>query len=835
MKILQAHADRDSGVITYYVRDEGNVRKRQVRGEFVSYLRAGDVNREMLRAFRNSKNVCGVSQEGSWIRVSWTSNAARDAANDPKDGWFAKQGIDTFEADVPVLRRWMADEGIEIDRPRRCYLDIETCARFSMSEKEKQRILTWTVMDDAGNARQGCVESDDDGAEKRLLADFWSTIEGFDQILAWNGDGFDFPMIFARSALHKIPVDARRWIWLDHLELFRRMNTAAESGDEKQSLALQAVSMSVLREGKMEGVGYKQIFPYWQAGGEKQALLLAYNKHDVDLMRRIEAKTGYVDLLQTLAEVTGVVADTHGISPMPQVEQYMLRLGKERGQHFRTRERREDQGQFAGAFVMEPTAKGIARGVHVCDFASMYPSIILTWNMSPETFLGPREAPPMPTYLRHLPNPLPPRPADVCETPGMMMFSREPRGLLAEALEQMLTMRKKWNDAKSALPPGTAEWVDADRRSTAYKVAANSFFGVVGAPVSRLYVREVASSITGTGVWLIRKTIELAQQWGLEAIYGDTDSCFVRGCDAKRFGEFVAACNEELYPRLVQEQGCDPSRNRIKLAYEKEFERVVFVSAKRYAGRYKHYKGAAANEHSKPEVKGLEYKRGDGTRLARRLQAEVIELLMGGGVEVPAGLGEPGRKTLRREECAESPDDFVALLQKYKAAIFGEAPIDLEDVVQTKKVAKPLHEYVSKLKKDGTDAAQPPHIRVAKILRDRGEDVREGSRIAYVVVDGTTSPATVIPASDWTGECDRYELWDAVTAPTIRLLEAAFPSVDWSGPWTIRRPRKVVVKGALGAAVKTQRAIVEGRVTKRSKGNVESGPLFSIGDAKPRH
>lgn len=830
--MLNAHIDPQTAVITYYERVGDAVRKRTARGEYVSYLAKNDVKRDLLRALRESHNVVGVTQESAWLRVAWASRYAREATCDGTEGWFIKQGIQTYEGDVPPLRRWMADNAVTIQKPRRCYLDIETCARFPMSEKEKQRILTWTVMDDDGNARQGCLESDDDSAEKRLLTDFWSTIENFDQVLAWNGDGFDFPMIFARSALQGVSADARRWLWLDHLELFRRMNTAAESGDEKQSLALQAVSMSVLREGKMEGVGYKQIFPFWQAGGEKQRLLLEYNKRDVDLMRRIEAKTGYVDLLQTLVEVTGVVADTHGISPMPQVEQYMLRLGKERGVHFETRRRHDDQSQFAGAFVMEPTAKGVARNVHVCDFSSMYPSIILTWNMSPETFRGMREPPPRPAYLKHMPNPLPPRPDDVCEAPNMMMFATEPRGLLAEALEQMLAMRKKWNDAKSALPPGTAEWVDADRRSTAYKVAANSFFGVVGAPVSRLYVREVASSITATGVWLIRKTIELAQQWGLEAIYGDTDSCFVRGCNAERFREFVEACNAELYPRLAQEQGCG-ARNKIKLAYEKEFERVVFVSAKRYAGRYRHYKGAPANEHSKPEVKGLEYKRGDGTRLARRLQAEAIELLMGGGVEIPAGLGEPGRKSLRREECAESPDDFVALLTRYRDAIFSDGALELDDVVQTKKVAKPLGEYVSKMKKDGTEAAQPPHIRVAKILRDRGEDVREGTRIAYVVVDGSTAPATVIPASDWTGDCDRYELWDTVSSPTLRLLEAAFPAEDWATPWTIRRPRKQAVRAAIGARAKSKQAEAEGRVRKRAK--PEDGPLFSIDDSEPRH
>src|SRR5690606_26530080 len=94
------------------------------------------------------------------------------------------------------------------------------------------------------------------------------------------------------------------------------------------------------------------------------------------------------------------------------------------------------------------------------------------------------------------------------------------------------------------------------------------------------------------------------------------------------FGRFVGWCNEEFYPRLLDERGVPPQWRRIKLSYEKEFARIVMCGKKRYAGRYTHYEGKDASADSKPEIKGLEFKRGDTLRLARQLQLEVINALL---------------------------------------------------------------------------------------------------------------------------------------------------------------------------------------------------------------
>jgi hypothetical protein len=134
--------------------------------------------------------------------------------------------------------------------------------------------------------------------------------------------------------------------------------------------------------------------------------------------------------------------------------------------------------------------------------------------------------------------------------------------------------------------------------------------------------------------------------------------------------------------------------------------------------------------------------------------------------------------------------------------------LPVEEVQLTKAITKPLKDYVVKKKGDGTDGSQPPHVRVAKMLADRGQDVGEGTRIAYVVLDGDGGINAPIPADDYDGNFDRYYLWESlVYPPTQRLLQAAFPDRDWvAGLERIRPPKPrgkaaKVAEGQLGLSL----------------------------------
>jgi len=773
----------------------GRLRKERVAAEHTCYLRAADVDAELERGLRDSRHVAGVKKEGEWVRVRWRSRDACRAACG-SEGWFDERHIEVFEGDVNPVRRYMTDNDVSIQRPRRCYVDLETDSRVPprRAAEGEARVLCWSLVGDDGFEDVRLLERDDDAAEAALLEELWRVLFDYDQVISWNGDRWDFPIVWVRSSMHRVKVDPRRWLWLDHLELFRTMNMhSAESGDEKQSMALGRVAESLGLDGKLD-VDASRSWEYWEAGGDDRRELAEYCLHDSRLMTQIEERTGFVDLLYTLADVCGVFPDSRGMNATNYVESFLLRLGRKRGIRFRSHWGAQHTEPFAGAYVMEPTRKGILKNVHVADFSGMYPSIIQTWNISPET-LRPdvvlrEDVALRPTYLMHAPVKEYPRPPGVCEVPILgHAFATDGRGVLPEAIDALIEMSREWNERKAKLPPGTDEWKEADRRTGAYKIARNSFYGATGSPFSRFGQREIAESITQAGVWLLKETIRAGEERGIHALAGDTDSEFAMDCTEDEFADFVEWCNRELYPALVAGLGCE--RNEIKLAYEKAFERIVMVGKKRYCGRYSHFKGARADEHSRPEVKGLEYKRGDTVRMARRMQAQSIELLLGGGIT-----------RLRGEYCEEDPAVFAELVRLWKWRVL-EGSLERRDYVLAKRLSKDPKHYHRKTKKDGGKTALPPHVEVALKLRELGHDMSEGSLVEYVVVDGGSAPQKVVAAVEHEpGGEDRFYLWESmVYPPTQRLLEAAFPGHPWKSYLRARppKPRKLPARAADGS------------------------------------
>lgn len=800
-KYVNAYVDGEHLVLL--TRDGDRIKFERTQAEYATFVFTRELPQEMARMLGSSSAVRGMKTEGSYTRINWVGDFTRREMCSGKriksdTGEYAllpsplmSAGISIYEGDVDPVRRFMTDTGSGVQPPLRCYLDIESDSRVSFADaaEGKARVLMWCVIDaQTGAVKTGVLEEDTDNDEYELLAALWAAIEPYDQVLAWNLDNFDGPVITQRSDKVRCRIDPRRWLWLDHLALFKRMNTASESGDEKQSMALQNVAMGLLGEGKDEtppevvaAFGNRPMgalaWELWRAGGRFRDLLCEYMIQDTRLLMKIEEKTGYAALFDTLCDVCRVFPNSQGLNPTMQVDGFLLRLGLERDHRFKTKQYRDSIDQFPGAYVMAPKTRGVTKDVHVGDFASLYPSIIITWNMSPETKVqAPINGPIAEGCCRAPSTGITFRVRDEAGNPV--------EGILAAALKVLLSLRTEWNKKKAQATPGTPEWKEADRRSTAYKVAANSFYGVIGSPFSRYYDREIGESVTQNGKWLIQQTIAAAEERGMRCIYGDTDSLFIVDASRTEFEQFVEWCNATLYPELLAKTGCievDRKIGGIKLAYEKQFARIVFTSAKRYAGSYVHYKGKAGrpvplpgetfdkDRHSKPEIKGLEYKRGDTALLARRLQEQIIMRVLAGD---------------------ESNANYkLALDEACQHVLQGELPI--EEVRITQALTKSLREYVPRQKKDGTDGAELAHVQIAKILKERGREITAGTRIEYIISDGSDSPNKVIPAEDYDGtNADRFHLWeDKVWPPTKRFLEAAFPDWTWAA-WDKRRPPK---------------------------------------------
>lgn len=855
--------------------------RRTQPAEHTCFIKAADLSREQLRELSTASVVKTVRRDGDFFRLIWKdSDALRRLTS--KDGLFDKKEIQTYEGDVDPVRRWLTDNPITIQRPRRCYLDIESDSRVNFAQKLQARMLVWSVTDgDTGETFDGCLNVDTIEDERRLLLELWKVLDRFDQVCAWAGAWFDFPFLQARTEACAISIDVRRWLWLDHMVLFRRMNvSASESGEEKQSMALTAVAKVILGEGKLEldeedlseieetaedqAVTMGALsWDMWATSERTREKLVRYCRRDSELMFEIEIKTGYVEMLFTICQICGVFANTLGVNPTQQVDGYLLRLVAAAGMRGKTKQFMESTEQFAGAYVLDPAPGLHTDEVHVCDFAGMYPSIIISWNMSPETYrpgvILKEDTTFRPSYYAHLPAQEWPIPDGHCAAALTdKVFALEPIGILPAALIEVRKLRKEWTKKKALFAPGTPEWKEADRRSTGYKIIANTFYGVIGSPFSRFFERAVAESTAQTGKWLILATKKAAEDRGWQVIYIDTDALYVKGCSREEFKAFCTWCNVELYPKLLASRKC--TTNVVELEYEKAFARIVFTSKKRYAGMFSHYKFSEATADSKPEIKGLEYKRGDTLKLARDLQRDVAYRLVG-------------------FQCTPVDDanEFDAQLEAAASRIFDE-PIAKEHAVLSKKLSKPLHDYVRKTKNappmhklrgESVHVAHADHecklcgatpatmlsVNAGKCEQDGcGGELRRrrsstkgvvlryiGDRIAIAdgrkctlvlidaiedivcyaaqpehvtiahtlaargqnvskgvrieyVITDCDDPFGAIPASDWAGECDRYKLWEMIYHPTQRLLQAAFPKHDWKKHERMK-PSTVVIAG----------------------------------------
>ena len=777
--IVNAFVDNDDEhLVLLHRADNGDLESHRVLADFAIYFRKDDVPAATLRKWRRDPHCRGYRPEGEWLRTRWRGwNARKVVVNEMNE-----EGIATYEGDCSPVKRWMADHpDVTIQAPRRCYLDIETDSRVSPKEARENgaRVLVWCVIGEAGEYSVGVLEEDTDAAERALLRAMYAALEPYDQIVAWNGDEFDFPILDKRTKERRLGRGIPRlWLKMDHMVLYERMNKqVAESGEEKQSYALNAVAMAQLGLGKSP-FDARKTYQAWEAGGDALDELVRYCVNDTNLMRGIEEKTGYLKLHQTVADICGLFPDSWALLPTAQMDAFLLRLGHRRGVHFPTvmkQEKTYDENKYRGSYNKDPPERaGILRDVHVVDFSSMYPSIMVSWNMSYETrVFGPVNGP---------------VPAGMCRAPKTgVCFSTSHTGIIPEALEHFLAKRKEMSALRASLPPGTPEAHDAERWTNGYKVVPNSFYGAQGNQGCRFHRREVAESVSQTGAWLAEKT-----EWALRerypdcsVIYVDTDGLWLVGITRGDVEESVRWLNETFYPKLLAECGC--VKNIVKLAYEKQFDRVVFIKAKNYVGRYAHYKGVAAVAGSKPEIKGIAYKRGDQTRLTRDFQAEVIDLLMGGmGISKTPG-----------------PTEDIALYEevvgRWRTRILDE-PLTIEEVQTVKGISKCVctdkgcrsEHYASRKSTKGNVVEAPPHVRIGRLLKARGEDIGPGSKIAYVVSDGGAKPQGVIPASDYTGTCDRRHLWgEVVWAPTQRLLESAFPKHDWRVFDAPKRPKVV--------------------------------------------
>ena len=409
---------------------------------------------------------------------------------------------------------------------------------------------------------------------------------------------------------------------------------------------------------------------------------------------------------------------------------------------------------YTGAMVITPKPGLYTDCVATLDFASLYPSIMLAWNMCYSTIRRRVTAWEMSRSLR-----IPVRPAEVIisyvgtqntlvqavpadardwHRCGQVSFRRRPTGLLPQILESVLTHRKiekkRMKSAGSSL-----ERAIANGRQLALKLIANSLYGFTGAAEKgMLPAPEIASAVTYQGRKMAMNTMRMCNNVdGCDTIYGDTDSVMIhlKGVsDVDEASKIAAQIADDI-------TGCLPPPN--VLEFEKVHRPFLLQKKKRYCGmKYDEGRGPPCLD-----VKGLEMVRRDNFPLLPNTMRRMVEHIM----------------NVRLQDAKDTVRSSIVHLLSTPSH-----ELDLQELTICRELTREVCRYNSK----------PPHVRVAERLP--GTNVRD--RISYLVAAGRgpISDRAYHP-SEWDHSKHRIDAdWYANQLGTAcgRLLSLCVDNID---------------------------------------------------------
>jgi len=388
---------------------------------------------------------------------------------------------------------------------------------------------------------------------------------------------------------------------------------------------------------------------------KNQQKLVDYNLLDSKLALNIILNSGGMQLTIHRSLLTGMPLDRVRAS-IASLDSLYIRELRKRGYAALSSRYVDTEERTTGGYVME-SKPGIYDYIIVCDFKSLYPSLMRTFNIDP---------------LMYRPKGKKLGKEELIKAPNGAYFSKE-LGILPEILGNLWEEREKARKSKDEL----TRW--------AIKILMNSMYGVLASPNCRFYSIEIANAITSFGHKMIKTTADLIREKGYEVIYGDTDSLFVHlNVDsvsaAEKIGtEIQDEINSHYSKEIKKEYGVN---SYLELEYEKVYKRFFMPKVRgSEEGAKKRYAGLLVKKGKEEmEFVGLEFVRRDWTEVSKKFQTELLE------------------RVFRKQEVAAYVKEFVTDLKKGKYD-------DL--LVYRKALRKGADEYVK---------TTPPHVKAARKL-----------------------------------------------------------------------------------------------------------------------
>jgi len=577
-----------------------------------------------------------------------------------------------------VLEGPVAVEGHELPALRLlAFYMVAYSPRGSPRPKENP-VAVITALTGEGELKTFVADGEDD---KPVIKGFCQLIRAYDPdvIFGFRSNDWAWPYLAERARALSIELPVGRTGAEPHTSVYGHVSITGRANVDLYDFAekdLPAVKVKTLENvadylGVMPLEGREVLDPpdirfYWEDKARRPKLIELCQDNARCVMG---IGRSVLEFAAQLSNLTGIPLD-HALTAAVgfRVEWLLIREARKRGELVPKRVARPYR-PYVGGMVLKPKP-GIHERIAVLDFKSLYPSIMIQKNVSPDTYLEPDE-------------PEPPEGVNIAPEVGHR-FRREPPGLYKEVLSALISARDAIRERLKELEPGTPLYRLLDARQKALKVVANATYGYAGWLGARWYKKPVAESTTAWGRYTIKRTIEMAKEMGIELIYGDTDSVFVR-YEPEKVERFLKAVEAEF---------------GLKIKPDEIFERVLFTEAK------KRYCGLLPD--GRLEIVGLEAVRGDWSAVAKKVQRGVLEIVL-----KATSLREA------RERAVKFVRDYIAKLRARE--------VPYKDLVIWEELTRKLEEY----------KVRAAHVEAAKIMMRAGWDVSVGDKIGYVVVKGS--------------------------------------------------------------------------------------------------
>jgi DNA polymerase elongation subunit (family B) len=637
--------------------------------------------------------------------------------------WEKDEADELFESDVPETTRVLVDM-YDSDIPSTGHrimtfdIEVEMISGLPNTKEAQNEITSIAAHDSATNLfdvfvldKQRKIKKNEDkftkdgrevsvhifDNEKNLLFAFLNYYEEVNATIltGWNIDFFDIPYLYNRiknvcgeghakrlSRIGQCFYSPYRDKWtfggvsiLDYINLYKQYNFGLES-----SYTLNHIATKELGRGKVEYEGsLDDLFE------NDLAKFIEYNIVDVDLVVAMDAKLKFIELCRAICHA-GYVPYEDYIYSSKWLEGACLAYLKVKGlvATNKPKDRQErmqalrdnNEEKFIGAYVKEPIV-GKYDWIYDLDLTSLYPSIIMTLNISPETKIGKIQnwdaerwikGEDVGTYTivgkddtyEYTKEEL----AEVIKDSNLgvaangVLYSQDSPGLIADILNTWFQKRVEYRklEKKYGEEGNTEQYEFYGKRQHVQKILLNSMYGVLGLPAFRFYDVDNAEAVTLTGQVVIKKTAEMAnikywKELGTKEdynVYIDTDSIYMmaeplvkhrypnyKEFDEKRMAQEVNTIAEEtqsflnkFYDMLAERFFFIPKeKHRFEIKKEYISKAGFWVAKKRYAQWMILKNGIPCD---KLDVKGLDVVRSSFPKAFQEFMARTLkDILMG--------------------------------------------------------------------------------------------------------------------------------------------------------------------------------------------------------------